>query len=58
MLTSTLFIASLQALIAVVTAQTPAGFSPAVTQPLQVAYGANTISPAGEMVARPGKFTL
>jgi hypothetical protein len=58
MLTSTLFIAAIQALIADVSAQTPPGFNPPINQQLQVAYGANTISPAGKMVARPGKFKI
>jgi phosphatidylethanolamine-binding protein (PEBP) family uncharacterized protein len=50
MLSSTLFIA---ALIAVVSAQTPPSFTPAVAQQLQVSYGA--ISASGNLVARPSK---
>jgi hypothetical protein len=53
MISTTLFIA---ALIAVVSAQTPPSFTPAVTQQLQVSYGA--ISASGKLVARPSKSTF
>ncbi|KAF2674004.1 PEBP-like protein [Microthyrium microscopicum] len=43
----------LEALFFVVAAQTPSGFNPSITQPLKVTYGANDISPAGKMIARP-----
>ena len=56
MIASTLLFACLQAVISFVTAQTPAGFNPAIAQPLQVAYGANNITPAGKMIARPGSI--
>jgi hypothetical protein len=49
-----LFLVCMQTIATVVVAQTPAGFNPSIMQSLQVAYGANDISPAGEMVARPG----
>jgi hypothetical protein len=54
MLASKIILVCLQAII--VTAQTPPDFTPAVTEPLQVMYGANSLSPAGKMVARPGMF--
>jgi hypothetical protein len=57
MIASTILLVCLEAMIPVVMAQTPPGFSPSVAQPLKVAYGANDISPAGEMVARPGNYS-
>jgi hypothetical protein len=39
-----------------VVAQTPPGFTPAVTQPLQIKYGPNELSPAGKQIARSGKY--
>jgi hypothetical protein len=56
MIASTAFFICLQALI--VTAQTPPGFTPSVTEHLQVTYGANTLTPAGKPVARAGTADL
>jgi hypothetical protein len=56
MLASKMFLVCLQAII--VTAQTPPGFTPAVTEPLQVTYGVNSLSPAGKKVARPGTIHI
>jgi hypothetical protein len=38
-----------------VVGQTPSGFTPAVTQTLEIRYGANEVSPAGKQIARAGK---
>jgi hypothetical protein len=56
MIVSTVLLVCLQAFI--VTAQTPPGFIPAVTEPLKVTYGTNDLSPAGKTVARPGTFAM
>lgn len=47
-------ISLLVALAATVYAQTPQGFTPAVTQNLKVTYAANDITPPGKAIARPG----
>jgi len=41
------------ALLRLSSAQTPKGFTPAVSQTLDVTFGNNTISPPGELVPRP-----
>jgi hypothetical protein len=56
MIASKILLVCLQAII--VTAQTPSGFTPAVTEPLQVTYGANEVSPAGKKIARSGTIHL
>lgn len=38
-------------------AQTPEGLTPVVSQTLSISYGNNLISPAGELIPRPGKLS-
>ena len=42
----------------IIAAQTPPGFTPAVTQTLEVAYGEKLINPAGKNVPRPGNYII
>lgn len=45
---------SFGAVLAVATAQTGPGFPLPVTQSLGVRFESNTVSPAGELIQRPG----
>jgi phosphatidylethanolamine-binding protein len=58
MITTNILFLCLHTVIPIVSAQTPQGFTPAVTQILQVTYGSNSISPAGKNIPRPGSFTV
>jgi hypothetical protein len=51
--------ALLAAFASLIVAQTPAGFSPAAinNQSLSVSFGTNNVSPAGELIPRPGWST-
>lgn len=42
------------AVVGVATAQTGPGFPVPASQPLVVSFGNNTVSPAGELIPRPG----
>ena len=56
MFVSKLFLVCLQAII--VAGQTPPGFTPAATQPLQVTYGTNELTPPGKKIERSGAIYL
>lgn len=52
---SALFLSCVFSLLLHVTyAQTPEGFVPSVQTSLNVTYGTNAVSPAGELIPRPG----
>jgi hypothetical protein len=44
-------------LLQLCSAQTPKGFTPVVSQTLNIVFGNDTISPPGELVPRQGKQT-
>jgi len=44
------------AFVGAATAQTGPGFPVPVSQPLVVSFGNNTVSPAGELIPRPGMY--
>jgi hypothetical protein len=51
-------ILSFGAAVTIATAQTAPGFPVPASQSLTVRFGNNTVSPAGELIPRPGMFLL